>query len=64
MGQPLLPIDHQTLMRSETADVLRGLAEMIEQYPAERFILSVQLEVATSDPPTPPGRSKKKAKPS
>ena len=61
MGHPLLPIDHKTLTRAETADVLRGFAELVEQYPAENFVLSLNLEMAATETVSSPSRKKKKS---
>lgn len=61
MAQPLLPIAQQEMTKIQTADMLRGLAEFIELYPAERFVLSVQLEVAASESSTRSRASSKRS---
>lgn len=42
----LLPIDHKPMTRQEAADLLNGLAALIESYPTEHVFVSVNLEAA------------------
>lgn len=46
MDRPLLPLTARVLARGAAADVLRGLAEFVEQYPAPEVVLTVDLGVA------------------
>ena len=46
---PLLPIDHKGLTCAQAADLLRGLADLIEAYPAEGIVLTVNVEGAATD---------------
>lgn len=48
MTVPLLPITQKGLTPAEAADVLRGLAEFVENYPAAGVLLTVDLAVATT----------------
>ena len=45
MGNPLLPIERKGLTRRAAADLLNGLASLIESYPVDGIVLSVNVEV-------------------
>ncbi len=59
MSRPLLPLQEKPLTPREAADCLRGLAEMVETYPAASLLLSLDITVAQSDTPV---RKRKPAK--
>ena len=44
----LLPIDHKAMTRREAADLLNGLAALIESYPTEHVFVSVNVEGAAA----------------
>ncbi|MDA8195246.1 MAG: hypothetical protein M0Z53_14835 [Thermaerobacter sp.] len=48
---PLLPLSQKSLTRAEAADLFRGLAEFIEQYPADAVVVTVNIEAAAPGPP-------------
>lgn len=43
---PLLPLDHKGLTRADAADFFRGLADLIEVYPTEGVVVTLQVEAA------------------
>ncbi|MCY0880065.1 MAG: hypothetical protein OWU84_14150 [Firmicutes bacterium] len=60
---PLLPLKEKPLTPAEAADVLRGLAEFVENYPATGVLLTVDLAVATAKVPAPAKRTKRPSTP-
>lgn len=48
MGLPLLPIARKGLTRREAADLLNGLAALLENYPADAVVLTLEIEVVTT----------------
>lgn len=62
MGVPVLPIDHKALTPHDAADLLNGLAALVEAYPTTKVLLSVQVEIpTTSDATKSPGKGATKA---
>lgn len=59
MASPLLPLTEKPLTRADAALLLRGLAEFIESYPAEGFIVTLDIQPALHENPSRP-RTKKK----
>ncbi|WP_020375021.1 hypothetical protein [Sulfobacillus thermosulfidooxidans] len=59
VSSPLLPLNQKGLTRREAADCLRGLAELIETYPAEGVVLTVNVEAAITGQSAPQSRSTK-----
>lgn len=59
MAFPLLPLHDKPLTPAEAADVLRGLAEFVENYPAAGVLLTVDLAVATVKASAAPKRSRR-----
>lgn len=58
-SNPLLPIEQKSLTRAQAADLLRGVAEMIELYPSDNLIVTLNVETASITPPKrPPSRKK------
>ena len=47
---PLLPIDQRILTRNETADLLRGLSDLIETYPSDNFVVKIDIIPRTAEP--------------
>ncbi len=60
-SHPLLPITQKGLTRRQTADLLNGLAALVESYPADGIVLTVNIEVAAtgSTPKTPKKAARK-----
>lgn len=48
MGNPLLPMDRKALTPRDAADVLNGLAALVEAYPTSKVLLSVNVEIVTT----------------
>ncbi|MCY0881963.1 MAG: hypothetical protein OWS74_08190 [Firmicutes bacterium] len=48
MNSALLPLDHRGLTRRETADLLRGLAELIDSYPHDGFVVTLDIVPAAT----------------
>lgn len=44
----LLPLMNKGLTRAEAADLFRGLADLIEAYPTEGFVVSVDIVAAAT----------------
>ena len=44
----LLPLTNKGLTRAETADFFRGLAELVETYPTEGFVVTVDIVAAAT----------------
>lgn len=57
-SHPLLPITQKGLTRRQAADLLNGLAALVESYPADGIVLTVNMEVAATGAAT---KSPKKA---
>ena len=62
MGNPLLPIERKGMTRREAADLLNGLASLIESYPTDGIVLSVNVEVATTGETPKKSPNRRKAK--
>ena len=56
---PLLPLHDKALTRAEAADLLRGLAELVELYPAPAIVVSISPEAAGTPASKPPRKSSK-----
>ncbi len=50
-SKPLLPLDHKGLTRGQTADLFRGLADWLELYPGDAFVVSIAVEEANTEGP-------------
>lgn len=48
MSRPLLPIEQKGMTRREAADLLTGLASLVESYPVDGIVLSVNVEMAAT----------------
>ena len=48
-SKPLLPLDHKGLTRAQTADLFRGLADWLELYPGDAFVVSAAVEEAITE---------------
>jgi len=46
MSVPLFPIIQQELSRREAADLLTGVAALLENYPSPRVVLTLEVTVA------------------
>jgi len=46
MSVPLFPIIQQELSRREAADLLTGVAALLENYPAPTVVLTLEIAVA------------------
>ena len=57
----LLPLTNKGLTRAEAADFFRGLAELVETYPTEGFVVTVDIVAATSVTPKKRSRPKSSA---
>ena len=44
----LLPLNQKPLSRRDAADLLRGLAELIESYPTETVVLTIDIQTGTA----------------
>lgn len=61
MAHPLLPIDHKGMTPREAADLLTGIAALIEAYPAKGVVVTLNIDVAdTGNPGTKPRKSRAK----
>lgn len=49
MGIPMLPIDRKALTPHDAADLLNGLAALVEAYPAAKVLLTVQVDIPTTN---------------
>ncbi len=49
MSRPLLPLAETPLTPREAAECLRGIAEMLESYPAAGILLTLDVAVAQAD---------------
>lgn len=47
-SHPLLPITQKALTRRQAADLLNGLAALVESYPADGIVLTVNMEVTAT----------------
>jgi hypothetical protein len=61
MSRPLLPLHEKPLTPREAADCLRGLAEMLETYPATGVLLTLDVTVVQAAEPAPRKRRTTKA---
>lgn len=61
MSRPLLPLKESPLTPRQAADCLRGLAEMLETYPAATVLLTLDVAVAQSADPSPRKRRSTKS---
>ncbi len=57
-SRPFLPITEKPMTRRDAADLLTGLASLIENYPSDKVLLTVNVEIPTvSDGSTRRGAS-------
>ena len=57
---PLIPIDHKGFTRAQAADLLRGMAELVELYPTEGVVVTLDVAIAATGSTTKPSSRKKK----
>ncbi len=60
VSRPLLPITEKGMTRREAADLFRGLAELVESYPATGLVVSVDLGIAATGDTTPKSTGRRK----
>jgi len=51
MSHPLLPIDRKGMTPREAADLLTGVAALIEAYPVKGVVVTLNVEVAETGSP-------------
>ena len=52
MASAILPIDHKGLTCRDAANLFRGLAELLDVYPAEGVVVTLHVDVAATGTPT------------
>lgn len=48
VSRPFFPITDKPMTRRDAADLLTGLASLVESYPSDKVLLTVNVEVSTA----------------
>ena len=59
MSHALLPIDHKGMTCREAADLLTGMAALIEAYPVKGVVVTLNIEVADTGNPGAGSKTRK-----